>query len=294
MLRLSPIVVSGDCVLLYESPKISHAVVVISGGIYSHKFGSFYHDEIIGAMYGSKVYAHSLVYQQHHWLIIMHPTPEQWSMSLRHRTQILYPTDIALVLAQLYVKPGSIVYESGTGSGSLSCAFVRTIAPYGHLHTFEFNEMRVKEAQNDFKQLGIADHVTVYLRDICGLGFPFMDFQVDAVFLDLPSPSEAPLIASLAKCLKPFGRICSFSPCMEQVSKMCIELAKNQFQEISVVECLERTFDIVSHVYQHANFKMGPLTEKPKLVTEVVATQTQLARGHTAFLTFATYRPKSI
>ncbi len=36
------------------------------------------------------------------------------------RTQILYGTDIALILLELELRPGSVCIESGTGSGSLS------------------------------------------------------------------------------------------------------------------------------------------------------------------------------
>ena len=75
--------------------------------------------------------------------------------------QILYQADISLVLFNLGIKPGSIVAESGfflifssriifnlsgTGSGSLSAAFARSLAPSGHLHTFEFNLARVEKA----------------------------------------------------------------------------------------------------------------------------------------------------
>ena len=43
---------------------------------------------------------------------------------------------------------------TGTGSGSLSHALIRTIAPTGHLHTFEFHEQRSQIARDEFKEHG--------------------------------------------------------------------------------------------------------------------------------------------
>lgn len=48
------------------------------------------------------------------WLLMLKPTPELWTVGLNHRTQILYEMDIAQVVAQLGLRPGSVVVESGT------------------------------------------------------------------------------------------------------------------------------------------------------------------------------------
>ena len=69
-------------------------------------------------------------------------TPELWTLSLTHRTQILYGIDIAVVCSYLNLRPGCVVIESGTGSGSLTVSLARAVGAGGHVNTFEFNEDR--------------------------------------------------------------------------------------------------------------------------------------------------------
>ena len=47
---------------------------------------------------------------------------------------------------------GFAVLESGTGSGSLTHALVRAIAPTGHVHTFDFHQQRATEAASEFER----------------------------------------------------------------------------------------------------------------------------------------------
>lgn len=69
----------------------------------------------------------------------------------------------------------------------------------------------------EFERNGIASVASVAQRDIQENGFPEeLQGKADAVFLDLPQPHRA--IPSAARCLRPDGVLCNFSPCIEQVS----------------------------------------------------------------------------
>ena len=131
----------------------------------------------------------------------LEPTPECWNLALKHRTQIVHDLDASIVNFYLDLKPGSIVVESGTGSGAMSVGLCRALAPTGHLYTFEFNESRANIAREEFGVLGLSSLVTVTHRDVCGKdgqGGGFADIvgceAADAVFLDLPHRGMADAI----------------------------------------------------------------------------------------------------
>lgn len=141
--------------------------------------------EWVGKAYGSKVRSKT----GQGWVHLLAPTPELWTIVLRHRTQILYLADIAMVCAQLELRPGCTVLESGTGSGSLTTSLARAVAPTGRVLTFEFHEQRADLAREEFARNGLGELVTVDHRNIEQDGFPEeLHGAADAVFLDLPGP----------------------------------------------------------------------------------------------------------
>ncbi|XP_005089200.1 tRNA (adenine(58)-N(1))-methyltransferase catalytic subunit TRMT61A [Aplysia californica] len=244
--RMKEKVEYGDTVLVHVGFDNMLPFIVQKGVTHQTKFGAVRHDKLIGKKYGTKFQC------PRGWVYIMHPTPELWTLSLPHRTQILYTTDISMVIFQLDLKPGSVVVEAGTGSGSLSHAILRTIQPSGHLHTFEFHEERSMKAREEFEDHGLSQFVTVTHRDVCGDGFQ-LEGVADAVFLDLPRPWEC--VGSAKKAMKTEGgRICTFSPCIEQVQRSCEELSKHGFSEISTMECLLRNYNIQFAKLQNMNF----------------------------------------
>ena len=105
------------------------------------------------------------------WVYVLHPTPELWTCTLPHRTQIVYSTDCSIITMQLGLRPGSVIVESGTGSAALSHGLVRSVAPHGHLYTFEFHKERAEIAQAEFESHGLSELVTLACRDVCSEGF---------------------------------------------------------------------------------------------------------------------------
>ncbi|CAG03776.1 unnamed protein product [Tetraodon nigroviridis] len=176
----------GDVAIIYLGHDSMMPVKVQQGAQTQTRYGAIRHStDLIGKRYGSKVTC-----SKGGWVHVLHPTPELWTVTLPHRTQILYTTDIAMITMMLELRPGSVVCESGTGSGSLSHAILRTIAPTGHLHTVEFHQQRAETAAQEFRQHRVDHLVTVRNQDVCKDGFGVTGVA-DAVFLDIPSPWEA-------------------------------------------------------------------------------------------------------
>lgn len=230
------IVQEGDTVIIYVNPQAMYALQVkpltatkkgdMVENIFQTAYGALKVQELVGKKFGHKVQF------SRGWGYLLHPTPELWTLNLKHRTQILYTRDISLIVMQLDLKAGSIVVESGimqlmfnvhfklllfdtfilgTGSGSLSHAILRAIAPTGHLYTFDFHQQRVEIVTQEFSDHGLEEFVTAKQRDACKDGFDLED-AADAVFLDLPNPWLAipHAVKSLKKSGKFFFLVCLF------------------------------------------------------------------------------------
>ncbi|KAG7510225.1 tRNA (adenine(58)-N(1))-methyltransferase catalytic subunit TRMT61A [Solea senegalensis] len=289
----SDVIQDGDVAIVYLGIDSTMPIKVQKGAQTQTRYGVIRHStDLIGQRYGSKVTC-----SKGGWVHVLHPTPELWTVSLPHRTQILYTTDIATITMMLELKPGSVVCESGTGSGSLSHAILRTIAPTGHLHTVEFHQQRAEKVAEEFKEHRVDHLVTVRNQDVCKDGFGVTGVA-DAVFLDIPSPWEAVRHAKTALKRQAGGRVCSFSPCIEQVQKTCQALMDQGFEELSSVEVLLRVHDVRVVSMPLPDFGPDPSAppgpdsrgEAPNHASIALKTTTPPREipGHTGYLTFAT------
>ncbi|KAI4240138.1 MAG: hypothetical protein LQ352_007708, partial [Teloschistes flavicans] len=116
---------------------------------------------------------------------LLPPTPEIWTASLPHRTQVVYTPDYSYVLQRLRVTPGTSLIEAGAGSGSFTHAAARAVfngypaddtvngrhnpptqpsthkAPPGQIAgkvwSFEFHEPRMQSLQQELREHGLQD-----------------------------------------------------------------------------------------------------------------------------------------
>lgn len=182
-----------------------------SDKILNNRYGNYAHADMIGMSFGSQMSSKSKT----GFIYLLQPTPELWTLALPHRTQILYAPDISYIMSKLRITPGSRVIEAGTGSGSFTHSFARTIGSTGKLYTFEFHEKRCETARAEFESHGLLEVddeevVRITHRDVCKNGFELSDqsYTADAVFLDLPAPWEA--VPHLSPHLAQITRLCCF------------------------------------------------------------------------------------
>ncbi|KAF2125486.1 tRNA methyltransferase complex GCD14 subunit [Dothidotthia symphoricarpi CBS 119687] len=225
------------------------------------------------------------------------PTPEFWTLSLPHRTQVVYTPDYSYVLQRLRVRPGDHMIEAGAGSGSFTHAAVRAVfnaypaAPpahegsddedavgvakrrrrpkrHGGVYSFEYHAPRAQQLRVEIEQHGLAPLVTVTHRDVYADGFCLDDGpgpDADAIFLDLPAPWQAlkhltrspspltspsdpssPIVSPFRSPLNPKtpARICTFSPCIEQVTKTVSALRSYGWVDIDMVEVQHKRLEV--------------------------------------------------
>ena len=104
-------------------------------------------------------------------------TPEGWTISLPHRTQVVYTPDYSYIIQRLRIRPGSRAIEAGAGSGSFTHAAARVVyngksgAHAGRVYSFEYHQPRAEHLETEVKEHGIGSLVTVSHRDVYKDGF---------------------------------------------------------------------------------------------------------------------------
>lgn len=269
-------ILPSSLVVIFESFDNLNFVYAQPGAVFHNRNGHFHHDDFINKPYGCKIRSRNN--DRVGFCYLLRPTPELWQRSLIHRTQIVHELDSSLITFELNLRPNMVVCESGTGSGALSHCIMRSIAPYGKLHTYEFNSARVKAAREEFKKNGVDHLVEVHWRDVCAKpksfeekkngdeeegetigvgGFAIGPAVADAIFLDLPDPWMA--IPHAAHTIKPYGSICSYSPCVEQSQQTIQAMKKYGFHSIKTIEVRLR-----EHYVDKVPIERAPTTKLPR------------------------------
>ncbi|KAI0201056.1 tRNA methyltransferase complex GCD14 subunit [Astrocystis sublimbata] len=243
---------------------------------------------------------------------ILPPTPEIWTSSLPHRTQVVYTPDYSYVLHRIRARPGAQIIEAGSGSGSFTHASARAVyngypndsqETKGKVWSFEFNHDRFLKMREEVKDHHLDPIVQVTNRNVYEDGF-LVDGEspgAECVFLDVPAPWQAlphlsrskpspavlassgldPLKETSSEWKSPLHpdrpvHICTFSPCIEQVTKTVETMRRLGWMDIEMVEVAHRRINVLREkVGLNMPLERGT-NQSPRSVSEAVTRLKQI------------------
>lgn len=293
------------------------------GKVVNTRFGSFPHKTLINVPWGSQVRASVVdtgsrgrkekkrkrveteadgqqtqkeaVTATSGFIHLLPPTPENWTSSLPHRTQVVYTPDYSYILHRLGARPGTNLIEAGAGSGSFTHASTRAVysgypsyqnsadcgeipskkRKLGKVWSYEFHEQRHEKLVEEIKDHGLNAIVEITHRDVCRDGFLVSNQSpnANAIFLDLPAPwlalphlsrsnlhekaktdeKIAEIISHIPEPTAPFIsavhpkstiRLCTFSPCIEQVQRTISVMRQLGWVDIEMVEIANKRIEV--------------------------------------------------
>lgn len=116
--KVKEFIEEGDVVILYLGPNNMHPIeikpkIVNKKGLmvdntFQTIYGALKVFSLVGKKYGS------MVELSRGWGHVLQPTPELWTLTVPHRTQIIYTPDISLIIHLMDLSPGRTVIETGS------------------------------------------------------------------------------------------------------------------------------------------------------------------------------------
>jgi tRNA (adenine57-N1/adenine58-N1)-methyltransferase len=229
VLRLTDTIRPGDQVLFLLEDGKTFLVRMESGKRHSTHRGSVDHDDIIGGEWGDVVLSMS-----GKSLSLLRPRGIDRMMKVQRRTNIMYPKDVAYLIAEMDLQSGDRVVELGCGSGSMTQALARAVSPGGQVISYDRRPEFLELARANCASAGITD---VDFRDR-QVG-DALEPGVDAVFTDIPEPWSE--IAVIRDALHGSGRFAAGIPTFNQAEKLATALDHYGFGLIETVELLRRS-----------------------------------------------------
>jgi tRNA (adenine57-N1/adenine58-N1)-methyltransferase len=204
----------------------------VTGATFHTHAGVLAHDDIIGAVEGSRINGST-----GRSFLVLRPTLSDIVLKMPRGAQVIYPKDLAAILMEADISPGTRVLEAGVGSGALSMAMLRAGAS---VVGYELREDFANRAHNNVTgMVGQDADYRVELRDVY-LGIE--ERGLDRVVLDLPEPWRVVPHAEVA--LRSGGILCAYLPTINQTSHLRQVLEDSAFGMASTLEVLHRTWHI--------------------------------------------------
>jgi len=154
---------------------------------------------------------------------------------IKRGPQIPLPKDLGFIIASTGIGKNSVVVDSGSGSGYLTCSYANIVKK---VYSFDVKKENLEIAKKNSEMIGL-ENIEFKELNIYDNELPIAKETVDLVSLDVPEPKNA--LKNIFSCLKHGGFLSIYVPCITQVSDFVDSLDEN-YVLISVNEILNRNW----------------------------------------------------
>ena len=247
-----PKIKTGDYVLFFYNDSKKWLMKVSKKEQFHSHIGIIKHADAIGKEFGS-----SLITNKDKYVYILKPSIHDYVMKMQHGTQIVYPKDFGYIAARTGLQTGQKIVEIGTGSGSLTTFMASIVSPRGHVYTFDVDSKFMDIAKKNLEKAGMLKYVTMKRQDLKkAKKIPIKD--ADIVVIDLGDPWE--VLPQARKMLNGSGFVVAICPTMNQLEKLSIAFAANEFSDIDCTEHIIRNIEAREGKTRHSFRGIGHTT----------------------------------
>ena len=238
---------------------------LVSGGVTQTEHGLICHDDVIGQSEGvvittvsakresSKTILDPSKSSNKPWkaaraiggwdYVVMRPRMVDYVLSMPRGAQIMYPKDIAQVIALGDIRSGMRVLESGAGSGAMSLSLLDAVGECGKLTTIELRPdfARIAESNATLYYGKRPEWWNLLTGDFDSVAKTLDAHSVDRIMLDMLDPWNR--LEQAHRVIVPGGVLIAYVTTTTQMSRMAEALRESGvWTEPEIQETLERTW----------------------------------------------------
>lgn len=238
---------------------------LVAGGVTQTEHGLICHDDVIGQSEGVVITTVSAKRETQQTIVdpskssnkpwktaraiggwdyvAMRPRMIDYVLSMPRGAQIMYPKDIAQVIALGDIRSGMRVLESGAGSGAMSLSLLDAVGECGKLTTIELRPdfARIAESNATLYYGKRPEWWNLLTGDFDSVAKTLDAHSVDRIMLDMLDPWNR--LEQAHRVIVPGGVLIAYVTTTTQMSRMAEALRESgMWTEPEIQETLERTW----------------------------------------------------
>lgn len=238
---------------------------LVAGGVTQTEHGLICHDDVIGQSEGVVITTVSAKRETQQTIVdpskssnkpwkaaraiggwdyvVMRPRMVDYVLSMPRGAQIMYPKDIAQVIALGDIRSGMRVLESGAGSGAMSLSLLDAVGECGKLTTIELRPdfARIAESNATLYYGKRPEWWNLLTGDFDSIAKNLDAHSVDRIMLDMLDPWNR--LEQAHRVIVPGGVLIAYVTTTTQMSRMAEALRESgMWTEPEIQETLERTW----------------------------------------------------